>query len=510
MEKKTVIYDSNFRDFFMNSPIGRMAVAVEPDDTYVYLAVNNSAAEYFDIAPADMIGKSPSAIFEDNVSEQIEQSFRTCIKTRKMLTINMMPNKGVGKVRVHAFILNPIFNTDDEIYMIDIMARPDTIDSLQLQRERDDALALMTSLLDASGLGIVITDHHGRIVRINDTFLKSYGWERNDLLGEEFSVLVPPEDRASCKQMHVEFINHEKHASEELQFIKKNGSVADVVVTMALMELSQKRRFIVATIGDITERKRLVRKLRRAKEEADIANKAKSAFLANMSHELRTPLNAIIGFSELIKNEIFGPLSNAKYKEYMKDIHFSSRHLLEIINDVLDMSKIEAGKVELVESEVVMDDLFESVNRIMGDRATAQNIKLNFVVDDDMPNLKADQRLLRQVLINLVSNSIKFSSGGDTINIKAFILADGRARLAVEDEGCGIPYDKLSVVQEPFGQVNDPRYYTGQGTGLGLPLAKAMVDMHKGALVLESEEDRGTNVYIDLPKDRLIDYNKKR
>ncbi len=508
MSNKTAIYDSNFRDFFMKSPIGRIAVSVEPDGKFTYAAINSSAAEYFDMSSEDMEGKSPCEIFEPEVAEQIKQSFRTCIKTRKMLTVNMLP-KYEGKVRVHAFILNPVFNEDGEVFMIDIMARPDTIDSLQLQRERDDALALMTSLLDASGLGIVITDHHGRIVRINDTFLGTYGWERNDLLGEEFSILVPPEDRTQCKKMHVDFINHEKHGSEELQFIKKDGSVAEVVVTMALMELSQKRRFIVATVGDITERKRLVRSLRRAKEDADIANKAKSAFLANMSHELRTPLNAIIGFSELIKNEIFGPLNNAKYKEYMKDIHFSSRHLLEIINDVLDMSKIEAGKVELVESEVVMQDLFESVKRIMGDRAYAQKVKLNFVVEEDMPHLKADQRLLRQVLINLVSNSIKFSSEGDTIHIKSYILGDGRARLAVEDEGCGIPYDKLSVVQEPFGQVNDPRYYTGQGTGLGLPLAKAMVDMHKGNLVLESEEDKGTNVYIDLPEDRLIKYDKK-
>src|SRR5690606_31783470 len=132
-----------------------------------------------------------------------------------------------------------------------------------------------------------------------------------------------------------------------------------VVITTALMELTQKRRFMVSTIRDVTERKNMMRRLQRAKEDADIANRAKSSFLANMSHELRTPLNAIIGFSEMIKNQTFGPVNNPKYEEYLGDIHFSARHLLDIINDVLDMSKIEAGKVSLAESEVSVPDILQ-------------------------------------------------------------------------------------------------------------------------------------------------------
>lgn len=503
-----LVKDKDFRDFFMKLPIARLVIKVEPDGKFIHADANQAAAEYFNIPRNEIIGKTPEEIFEVSLKDQVEQSLKTCVATKKILTVNIMPI-ATNKIHVQTFIINPVVDESGNVYMVDVMARPDTISGNQLQRERDDALALMTSIFDASGLGIVITDHNARIVRLNDIFLADYGWERNDLLGEEFSVLFPPEDYSFARKLHKSFMESGKRTTREMQFLKKEGSVADVIVTMALMELSQNRNFMVATIRDITERKKMMRNLEKAKEEADIANKSKSAFLANMSHELRTPLNAIIGFSELMQNEIFGPLNNDKYKEYMKDIHFSSRHLLEIINDVLDMSKIEAGKVELSESEIVTADLFESVKRIMGDRAQAADIKLNFMVEDGMPHIKADQRLLRQVLINLISNAIKFSSPGKEVYTKCHVVPGAGFRIIVEDEGCGIPDEKIDIVQEPFGQVNDPRYSSSQGTGLGLPLAKAMIEMHKGTLKIESEVGKGTNIYLDFPEDRII-YNKKK
>jgi len=500
---QTAVSDKDFRDTFLQSPIGRMVVAVEPDGRFVYADVNAAAAGYFNIPRERMLGRTPKDLFESAVAEQVEQSLRSCIKTRKMTILNTLP-RCPGGVRVQAFVLSPQVDASGRVRFIEVMERPDTADSVQLQRERDDALMLMTSMFDASGMGIVVTDHHGRMVRVNDTFLSEYGWERKDLLGEEFTVLVPPEDYALSKRLHAAFIHRGRHGARELQMLRKDGRVADIVLTTSLMELSQKRRFMVATVRDITERKNMMRNLRRAKEEADNANRAKSSFLANMSHELRTPLNAIIGFSELMKNQVFGPISNPKYEEYMKDIHFSSRHLLDILNDVLDMSKIEAGKVELIESEVAISEVLSSVLRIMGDRASASSVELNFQVEEGIPHLKADQRLLRQILINLVSNAVKFSLPGKAVKVKAFTLPDSHIRLVVEDEGCGIPADKIRSVQEPFGQVNGQRNYRGQGTGLGLPLAKAMTELHDGQLTLESDEGKGTKVYLDFPAERTM------
>ncbi len=502
-EQEPVI-DKDFRNFFLKSPIARMVIAVSDDGVFTYAEVNAAAATYFDLPREKMIGKSPADLFERAVVEQLEQSFSSCVKTKRPVTFNALP-RFPGGVRVQAFILNPIIEADGRVHYIDIMARPDMVDSIQLQRERDDAIMLLTSLFDASGLGIVVTDHHGRIVRVNDTFLADYEWTREDLLGEEFALLIPPEDQAISRKLHQAFIERGRHGTRELQILKKDGSVADIVITTALLELSQKRRFMVSTIRDVTERKNILRNLRRAKEDADSANKAKSSFLANMSHELRTPLNAIIGFSELMKYQTFGPINNPKYEEYLSDIHFSARHLLDIINDVLDMSKIEAGKVDLMESEVHVPAVLDSVQRIMNDRAQAAQVTLDMVVDPAMPGVRADQRLLRQILINLVANAVKFSGAGKKVQVKAELLKPANAlRIAVIDEGCGIPADKIRLVLEPFGQVNDPKYFKGQGTGLGLPLAKAMVELHDGTLTLESEEGKGTKVTLDFPPERTL------
>lgn len=498
------VKDRDFRNLFLKSPIGRMLVMVEPDGRFVYSEVNAAAANYFELPREKMIGSTPSELFEAAVAEQIEQSFQSCLKIRRPVTFNALP-RFPGGIRVQAFILNPVIEADGKIHMIDVMARPDMVDSMQLQRERDDAIMLLTSLFDASGLGIVVTDHHGRIVRVNDSFLAEYEWAREDLLGEEFTIFLPPQDHAISRKLHHAFIERGRHGTRELQLIKKDGSIADVILTTALLELSQKRRFMVSTIRDITERKNMIRNLKRAKEEADIANRAKSSFLANMSHELRTPLNAIIGFSELMKNETFGAINNPKYDEYLEDIHFSARHLLDIINDVLDMSKIEAGKVDLIESEVVISDVLDTVTRIMGDRAAAAKVDLDFRVSEGIPHLRADQRLLRQILINLVANAVKFSPPGKTVQVHAFILPDSHLRLSVIDEGCGIPKEKLRHVLEPFGQINDPKHYTGQGTGLGLPLAKAMVELHGGKLTIDSDIGKGTRVYLDFPMERTLE-----
>jgi two-component system, cell cycle sensor histidine kinase PleC len=501
---QTVIMDKDFRNFFLKAPIARMVISVEPDGRYVYAEVNIAAAAYFDLPREKMLDKTPDELFERAVAEQLEQSFQSCAKTKRPVTFNALP-RFPGGVRVQAFILNPIFDNDGKVRFIDIMARPDVVDSVQLQRERDDAIMLLTSLFDASGLGIVVTDHHGRIVRVNDTFLSDYEWTREDLLGEEFALLIPPEDQAISRKLHQAFIERGRHGTRELQILKKDGSVADIVITTALLELSQKRRFMVSTIRDVTERKNMMRNLRRAKEDADSANKAKSSFLANMSHELRTPLNAIIGFSELMKNQTFGPINNPKYEEYLADIHFSARHLLDIINDVLDMSKIEAGKVDLIESEVAVPEVLDSVTRIMADRAQAGSVKLEVEADPDMPHVRADQRLLRQILINLVANAVKFSPAGKSVQVRAKMIRPGNSlRISVIDEGCGIPADKIRHVLEPFGQVHDPRQQSGQGTGLGLPLAKAMVELHDGKLTLESEEGKGTRVFLDFPAERTM------
>ena len=495
--------DVDFRQFFLLSPVARMVMSVEPDGRFVFAEVNSLAAQYFEMQREDMLGRSARDLFSSTVADQIEQSFLSCLKVRRAVTFNAVPRTASG-LKMQAFIFNPVIDAEGRVRYIDVMARPDTLDSAQLQRERDDAIMLLTSLFDASGLGIIVTDHHGRIVRVNDTFLADYEWTREDLLGEDFTRLIPDNDQSISRKLYAAFMQKGRHGTREVRILKKDGTVADVLVTTALMELSQKRRFMVSTIRDVTERKNMMRKLRRAKEDADTANRAKSSFLANMSHELRNPLNAIIGFSEMIKNETFGAIANPKYEEYIGDIHFSARHLLDIINDVLDMSKIEAGKVNLLETEVAVDDVMRSVGRIMQPRAQAAQVNLRTDIPEGLPAMKADQRLLRQILINLVSNAVKFSPPGTDVQVSARISNDNSLVIEIADQGAGIPEDKLRYVMEPFGQVNDPRSYKGQGTGLGLPLAKAMVELHDGYISLQSREGLGTTVTMSFPASRVL------
>jgi two-component system cell cycle sensor histidine kinase PleC len=239
-----------------------------------------------------------------------------------------------------------------------------------------------------------------------------------------------------------------------------------------------------------------------AKEEADAASRTKSEFLANMSHELRTPLNAVMGFSEVIKNELFGPVGVEQYKQYADDIYESGAHLLAIINDILDLSKVEAGKFDLNETEIQEPELCRSGIHIVKGRADEAGITLIKRLPEDPPYLLADPRSLKQMLLNLMSNAIKFSSAGGTVDLVTTIGPDGGFRFDIRDTGVGIAEEHFDTILSPFGQVDTAHARDHQGTGLGLPLVKAFIEMHGGRIEIESEVDEGTTVSLFFPPDR--------
>ena len=261
---------------------------------------------------------------------------------------------------------------------------------------------------------------------------------------------------------------------------------------------------ILLGIQDITERRQEAEVLRAARDHADAVNRSKTEFLANMSHELRTPLNAIIGFSETINRELFGPIGNEKYREYAQDIHHSGVHLLNVINDILDLSKIEAGHFDLYEEEVDLDDVFGSTAIILRPRAEQAGVTLKY--NEEMSGefeIYADARAIKQVLINLISNAVKFSDEGDVVHIGASVH-DEVFRIFVRDEGIGMAPEDIPKALAPFTQVDGSLSRSHEGTGLGLPLAMRLVELHGGELVIESARGEGTSVYIDLPLSRLL------
>ena len=259
---------------------------------------------------------------------------------------------------------------------------------------------------------------------------------------------------------------------------------------------------IVGIRTDITELKRRERALFEAKEVAESANRAKSEFLANISHELRTPLNAIIGFSELIIAETMGPIAKP-YREYLQDVLNSGRHLLELINDILDLAKAEAGQLDLNEEALDLKSVIDGVVRLMRERAMRNGLRLIAEVTPDLAPFRADPRKLRQILLNLISNAVKFTPAGGSVQVEAERAPDGDLLLRVIDTGIGIAPEDIAVALKPFGQVDGTLSRKYEGTGLGLPLTRAMVELHNGQILIESELDRGTTVTIRLPAERF-------
>jgi two-component system cell cycle sensor histidine kinase PleC len=237
----------------------------------------------------------------------------------------------------------------------------------------------------------------------------------------------------------------------------------------------------------------------RKRFEAETANASKTAFLANMSHELRTPLNAILGFSEIIEKECFGPAGSPRYKEYAGDIHSSGSHLLSLINDLLDVAKIEAGRMEIEPSPLEAKKTLEAALKIIAVKARERRQELVIEVSPDAPELFADERALKQILINLVSNAVKFTPEGGRIGVVASRSRSGDFQLMVEDNGPGIPRDKLDKIFKPFSQVDNRYDRQGGGTGLGLALVRGLTELHGGRAWLESEQGRGARAYVVLP-----------
>ena len=243
--------------------------------------------------------------------------------------------------------------------------------------------------------------------------------------------------------------------------------------------------------------------LRRARDDAEAANKAKSEFLATMSHELRTPLNAIIGFSELMIRGVLGPVGNDNYLSYINDIHLSGRHLLDIINDILEFSKAEAGKLELLECEVDVGEVAAALLRLIGPKARDAGLALRERLPQHLSRLWCDERKLKQMLLNLLSNAVKFTPAGGTIEFEAAESAAGLT-LTVRDTGIGIAKSDLGRVMQPFVQVENSLSRRHDGTGLGLTLVKSMVEIHDGSLTLESELGTGTTARLTFPPDRVM------
>jgi PAS domain S-box-containing protein len=359
-------------------------------------------------------------------------------------------------------------------------------------------------LVELSPDGIIV--HRGRrILFANPAAARLLGAaDTATLVGHEILDLIHVDNREMARKRTQDVEAHGLPAEwMEQKWVRFDGSVIFVESSGTPIHYRNERAVLVV-FRDVTGRKKTEEELRTAKDLAELANRAKSEFLANMSHELRTPLNAIIGFSDAMRREVFGQIKPTLYAEYVGNIHESGCHLLDLINDVLDVSRIEAGRLEVRDDVLDVRTVIEQSLRLVKARADSAGIRLHQDIGRHLPRLRADERRTKQIVLNLLSNAVKFTPRGGTVTTAAAVDEEGWLVVRVADTGIGMDPNDIEKAMRPFAQVDSTLSRRYEGTGLGLPLSKGLIEAHGGMLTLKSRPKKGTTAEVRFPPARVV------
>lgn len=385
----------------------------------------------------------------------------------------------------------------------------DVTDLRKAEAEHLKSEMRLSGILSIAPEAIIAVDMSGNIQLFNSGAEQIFGYTADAVIGRSLGVLLPERARAHHHAMMQAFGNSTEPSRlmsrrGRISGRRKDGTEFPAEASIAKLDVAGEKIFTVI-LRDITARVEEERALIAAKEAAESANRAKSQFLANMSHELRTPLNAIIGFSEMMTRRQLGPLGNKRYEQYAADICDSGKHLLDVINDVLDVAKIEASEMNLYETPLNLERLAHRCLDLLKMIANSKGVTVSIDANQAMPKVLADKRKVKQIVINLLSNAIKFTPKGGTVTVRVAIGRNGEPMVVVADTGIGIPSERLPHIGQPFVQVEGGLNRRFEGTGLGLALSKALVELHGGTLTVESEVGHGTTVTVRLPPNRVIE-----
>lgn len=372
-------------------------------------------------------------------------------------------------------------------------------------RRLDEENRQLKAVLDTATDGVLVLDRAGRVLSTNRSAEALFGYEAAQLSELSFGDLFAPESRRNVLD-HLDRLMRENgarllDAGREAIGRVQRGGLVPLFVTMGRIEDGDK---VCVVLRDITAWKRTEEELIKARQEAERASTAKSEFLAKISHEIRTPLNAIIGFSEVMIDERFGALGNERYKQYLKDIHASGGHLISLLNDLLDLSKIEAGKIDLSFVSIDINSIVQQCVATMQEAANRERVIIRTSLPAGLPQIVADARSVRQIVLNLLSNSIKFTGAGGQVIVSTALNDSHELVLRVRDTGAGMSERELKTALEPFSQLNTSARWGASGTGLGLPITKALAEANHARFRITSQIGDGTLVEIAFPATRVL------
>lgn len=493
--------ESLLNSIFVNVPVGLLI----KNYNHIVERANDTYMGWYGFDADFMVGLRSDQIEDFQSAEEAEfMNAQEREVLDKGLTLSRQVDRLFADGKIHTVNITkfPIYDQQANITKVGSVS-VDMTEQVQAREALIASQARLEEIIAIAPEAVITVGEDMNIQLFNKGAERIFGYEAEEVLGHPMEILLPQ----GMRQGHRRHINGFDKSSDtyrlmdqrdEISGLKKNGEEFPASASVSKLELAGEKIFTVM-LHDITERKQAEAERQIALTEAEEANQAKSEFLAAMSHELRTPLNAILGFADIISHQYFGPLGETKYQEYAEDIHASGEHLLSLVNDLLDISTIEAGKASLRKEQLFSHEVVNESLHIVANQAAKNGIKLEKDTPPNLPAFFADRRAIRQILLNLLSNSLKHTPQGGKVTVSVGGSVKNETVIKISDTGSGIPENRLTDLTDPFIRAEVDPHKSVEGWGLGLAIAKSLIDLHEGDLDIESAVGKGTTVTVTLP-----------
>lgn len=481
-----------------NIPVGILV----KDSGHVVELANGTYLRWYGFDSGVMVGRRSDEIEDFQSGEEaafMNAQEREVLSSGRIVTRQVERPFADGRVHIVSITKFPVYDLQGRIIKVG-SASVDLTEQVKARRALARSEMRFRDFAESASDWLWEMDENLCFSYFSERFREIAGYTPSEVLGRPRTAFTPEDHDSEKWRQHLSDLQrHRPFRDFRYDLEREDGSVLTISISgRPVFDEAGNFRGYRGTGSDITEQRRAEEARDSALEEAERANRAKSEFLATMSHELRTPLNAIIGFSDVLFHQYFGPPGEGKYREYAGDIQRSAEHLLELVNDLLDISAIEAGRTEIEKEALAIGEMIEDCVNSVIEKLRSKGVALVLAVPDGLPALLADRRAIKQVLLNLLSNAAKFTPPGGSIQVSATV-SDGQGEIVVADTGEGIPEDLLARISRPFTRAERDPFKTEKGWGLGLAIARSLVELHDGELKIASEIGRGTTITVRLP-----------